>query len=137
MNSFNITSFLVRLFFALVLVFATYNPTEMSYLHWLIATLPGFTPVVGLTGLVILVGWIIFLRASMRSIGILGFVIVALFVSCFIWLFIDLGWLSLTNVSLMSWIIEIGLALVLAVGLSWSHIRRRLSGQVDIDDVED
>ena len=29
------------------------------------------------------------------------------------------------------------LALILAVGLSWSHIRRQLTGQVDVDDVED
>ena len=29
------------------------------------------------------------------------------------------------------------LSLILAVGLSWSHIRRRLTGQVDVDDLED
>jgi hypothetical protein len=26
---------------------------------------------------------------------------------------------------------------LLAVGMTWSHIRRRLSGQFDIDDIED
>jgi len=26
---------------------------------------------------------------------------------------------------------------ILAVGMSWSHIRRRLSGQADMDDVDE
>jgi Family of unknown function (DUF6524) len=26
------------------------------------------------------------------------------------------------------------LSLILAVGMSWSHIRRRMSGQVDVDE---
>jgi hypothetical protein len=25
---------------------------------------------------------------------------------------------------------------ILAIGVSWSHIRRRITGQVDVDDVE-
>jgi hypothetical protein len=33
-------------------------------------------------------------------------------------------------------IILIALSLVMGVGLSWSIIRRRLSGQLDVDDVE-
>jgi len=28
------------------------------------------------------------------------------------------------------------LSLILATSMSWSHIRRRLSGQLDVDDVE-
>ena len=28
-------------------------------------------------------------------------------------------------------------SLLLATGMSWSHIRRRLTGQLDVDDVED
>ena len=29
------------------------------------------------------------------------------------------------------------LATILALGMSWSHIRRRLTGQFDVDDMED
>jgi len=28
-------------------------------------------------------------------------------------------------------------ATILAIGLSWSHVRRRLSGQTDVDDVDE
>ncbi|MGB5773274.1 MAG: DUF6524 family protein [Sedimenticolaceae bacterium] len=29
------------------------------------------------------------------------------------------------------------LSAILAVGMSWSHIRRRLTGQIDVDEVDD
>ena len=29
------------------------------------------------------------------------------------------------------------LAVILATGMSWSHIRRRLTGQFDVDDMDD
>ena len=35
------------------------------------------------------------------------------------------------------WLGLIALSLVLGIGLSWSHVRRRLSGQADMDDVDE
>ena len=35
-NQFNMASYLVRLIFAVLLVFGTYNPSGYSYFHWLI-----------------------------------------------------------------------------------------------------
>jgi hypothetical protein len=32
---------------------------------------------------------------------------------------------------------ELILSVVMAVGMSWSHVQRWLSGQVDVDDVEE
>jgi hypothetical protein len=36
-----------------------------------------------------------------------------------------------------TWIVLVGLAAILTVGLSWSHIWRRLTGQYTVDDVDD
>ncbi len=36
-----------------------------------------------------------------------------------------------------TWIGLVALATVLGIGLSWSHVRRYLSGQSDVDDVEE
>jgi hypothetical protein len=36
----------------------------------------------------------------------------------------------------MAWVSMVCLALLLAIGMSWSHVRRRMTGQVDVDDVE-
>jgi hypothetical protein len=47
------------------------------------------------------------------------------------------GWISLDGQKMLSYVVEILLAVILAVGMSWSHIRRRLSGQADMDDVDE
>ena len=52
-------------------------------------------------------------------------------------LFVDLGWLRLEADGAMTWVVLAVLSLILAVGMSWSHIRRRLTGQVDVDELED
>jgi hypothetical protein len=54
-----------------------------------------------------------------------------------IWLLVDLGILSGSGMAYYTWIILVGLAAILAVGLSWSHIWRRLTGQYTVDDVDD
>jgi hypothetical protein len=49
----------------------------------------------------------------------------------------DFGWLNLENQAANLWLGLIALSLVLGVGLSWSHIRRAISGQADMDDVDE
>ena len=52
------------------------------------------------------------------------------------WVLIDRGLLSLDNVDLLTWVGLIGVGLILGLGMSWSHVRRMLSGQLDVDDVD-
>ena len=54
-----------------------------------------------------------------------------------VWVLVDYGYLNAQNPGLMQWIILCGIGIVLGVGLSWSHIRRWLTGQRDVDDVDD
>ncbi len=37
----------------------------------------------------------------------------------------------------ITWLSLLVIALILGVGLSWAHIRRALTGQYSVDDVED
>ena len=69
--------------------------------------------------------------------GWLGIILGAALFGCVIWLFVDLGWLSLDSTGAITWVALILVAFLLAVGMSWSHIRRRLTGQFDVDDIED
>ena len=39
--------------------------------------------------------------------------------------------------NVLQYIVLIMVSLVLATGMSWSHIRRRLTGQLDVDDVDE
>jgi len=136
-TEFNIGSFFARWLFALLLVFGTYNPTEYSYLNWVLGSEFKFSPVMALTGVALLIAWIVFLRATMMSMGWLGIALGAALFGCLVWLLVDIGLLTLDADGAFAWVILVVLSLILATGMSWSHIRRRLSGQFDIDDVED
>ena len=130
-------NFIVRLIAALVLVFATYNPEGQSYFHWAIEPLPEAFSVLKLfVGIILLVGWTVFLRATFRSLGVLGTVLAAAFFGTLLWLVVDFGLVDASSVRATSYLILLGLSCVLAAGLSWSHVRRRLSGQVDVDETD-
>ena len=136
-TEFTAGSFLGRWIFAVVLVFGTYNPSGYSYISWLLAEQTAFGPVVAIAGLVLLIAWIIYLRATFLSMGWLGVSLgVALFASI-IWLLVNIGWLSLDSTGVITYLALLLLSLILATGMSWSHIRRRLTGQFDVDDMDD
>jgi len=129
-------SFAIRFLFAVIVVFATYNPEQLSYYHWALEPLPAFTVLKAFVGVILLIGWIILIRATLGSLGALGIMLAAAFFGLGIWLIIDVAGLSTDNIRIISYIVEIMLASVLSIGVSWSHIRRRISGQVDTDEVE-
>lgn len=136
-SEFNVGSFFARWLFAALLVFGTYNPTDYSYVGWALAEGTEFGPVIALAGIALTIAWIIFLRATFLSMGWLGIILGTALFGCIIWLFVDLGWLSLDSTSAISWVVLVIMSLILATGMSWSHIRRRLTGQFDVDDIED
>ena len=137
MKPITVQGFLLRFLFALLLVMLTYNPSEYSYFHWLQNNFSNFSPMLGLAGISLIIGWVIYLRATLRSLGLIGLTLAALFFAAVLWLLIDWGWLGLDNVAVMNWVILTLISAVLAVGISWSHIRRKISGQVDADDVDE
>ncbi|RLQ22704.1 hypothetical protein DWB85_06900 [Seongchinamella sediminis] len=136
-NEFNAVSFLGRFAFAAVLVFGTYNPTDWSYIGWVFAEGTAFGPVPALLGIILIIGWIIFLRATFNALGPLGLILGSALFAAVIWLLVDLGWISLESSGAITWLGLLLVALLLAVGMSWAHIRRRLSGQYSVDDVEE
>jgi hypothetical protein len=127
--------FLLRLALAAVLVVLTFNPTGHSYYHWLAHTLPPTPPVV-VAGLALVIGWVVFLGATLRSLGAGGTVLVLAFIGAVVWLVVWLGWLDPRNASALSWVVLVAVVLLLAIGVSWSHLRRRLTGQADVDEVD-
>ncbi len=128
---------LLRFLVAAVLVFATYNPLGWSYFHWVRGDLANITAIKVFLGVLLLIGWTIFLRATLRSLGAFGLILAFAFFGTLIWLVVDAGLVPADSVTAMTWILETVLSGVLAAGVSWSHIRRRITGQVDVDEVED
>ena len=137
MNQLTWQGFGLRFVFAAILVFASYNPSGYSFFHWIKNIFPAINPYIALAGLALIIGWAIYLRATLRSLGLVGIGLVLAVCGCLIWLMFDLGVLSLERSSVIAWVILVFQSLVLAIGMSWSHIRRRMSGQVDADDVDD
>jgi len=128
--------FLLRWICAFALLAATFNPTEYNYVQWARSYGGMNMSIAVLAGLVLLVGYIIYLRATLRSIGALGMMLVAGLVGAALWVLYDLGVLRLDDPSMNVWIALGVLSFVLAIGLSWSIVRRALSGQADVDDVD-
>jgi uncharacterized membrane protein YjgN (DUF898 family) len=129
--------FLWRWLFALGLLTATYNPTQYNYVRWGADFGSENLSIAVLSGLLLLIGYIIYLRATLRSIGGFGMALVLALVGAGLWVLYDLGLLLLDDGNFNTWIGLIALSLVLGIGLSWSHIRRKLSGQSDMDDVDE
>lgn len=129
--------FLLRWLMAFLLLAATFNPTRWNYIRWTQENFSDQMPMAVLLGLLLLVGYIIYLRATVRSIGVFGMGLVLAIVAALLWVLYDFGWLRLENRSLNLWLGIVALSLVLGIGLSWSHVRRLLSGQSDMDDVDE
>lgn len=130
-------SFLLRWAVALALVFVTFNPTDYSYYRWVAVWDGENIPVKALAGIVLLILYVIFLRATWRSIGPIGLALAAALMAVLIWVTIDFGLLNLNQPTIVTWVLLFAIATILAIGISWSHIRRRVTGQADMDDVED
>ena len=137
MESLSVAGFLLRLGMTVVLVFATYNPSGRSYAHWVVRQVTSPTPLLALAGLVLLIGWIVFLRATLRAIGIGGLLLTGAVMATVVWLVVDWGWLDPHNTTAMAWVMLVALSIMLAIGVSWSHLQRRLTGQADVEEVDE
>jgi hypothetical protein len=135
-NQFSPSSFFIRLCVASLLVFLSYNPAGVSYYHWAIIKIPDITPVMAFAGLILIIGWVVYIRATLRSLGFIGIALAVAFFGTLFWMVIDWGIVAADNIQAVTYIIQTILCFIMATGMSWSHIRRRMSGQVDADDVD-
>ena len=131
------SNFGMRFLFSAILVFATYNPEGYSYYDWVKNVIPAVTIEQAFVGVLLIIGWVIYLRATLRSLGFIGLILAFAFFGLLIAMLFKWGWISLEASKMVAYVIEVLLAVILAVGMSWSHIRRRMSGQMDMDDVDE
>ena len=137
-NSFGFMSFLWRLIASLALVLVSFNPSGHSYFHWFTEAFSGegAHAIHYFAGAILLAGWFIFVKSTVDSLGLVGTILSVAIIGTGIWLLIDLGIIDLDSSSSITWLLLIALAILLAAGLSWAHLKRRITGQVEVDDVE-
>jgi hypothetical protein len=137
-REFNFLGFLWRFVASLFLVLASYNPSGYSYWDWLKNAMTAepatWGPAHLVVGLLLLIGWVILLAATQRSLGFFGLMLGAALLGGVVWLLVDIELLNVQSFKSATWIVLVCVSLLLAVGLSWSHVWRRLTGQFEVDD---
>ncbi|HEY9182163.1 MAG TPA: DUF6524 family protein [Gammaproteobacteria bacterium] len=132
----------MRFAFAFLLVAFTWNPTRFNYVEWMLAQFDAVErsnlwPLVAFAGLVLLMGWIFFLRTLASSLGTLGIVLSTGLCVIILWILFRYDIVSTESTTLISWIVLILFSGILAAGMSWAHLRARWSGQATVDEVEE
>ena len=125
---------LTRLLFAFALVCCTWNPTRFNYIAWARVQWGNMTPVVVFVGIALLAGWFFFLRTAARSLGTTGVVVGLALAGTILWglFYYDL----LHRQATVTWIVLALVSTLLALGMSWGHLRASWSGQTTVDQID-
>jgi len=132
---FSTTNFIVRWILCLFVIFATYNTTGVSYFHWIFTGEWTDLPLKVFVGILLLTALATFAQATWRSFGPTGISLSMMFLTSVVWAMVDFRWLNLNNDHAIATTTGFILGTLFALGVSWSHQRTRLSGQVDARDV--
>lgn len=131
----------VRFLAALLLVYLTFNPTGLSWFHWTIkpmiesptAALSTLNPLKVLAGISLAACWWFFLQASQRSLGVVGAIFILALFATFFWALSYWHIFTPGSSAAIAHLTLVSVALILGLGLSWSSVKRRITGQVDTD----
>ena len=135
---FSLLGLIGRIVLPFVLVYGTWNPSGPSFYHWAIAPFFSGTPAIGplkvLVALLLLVGWVVVIRATRRSIGLGGAIVIAGIFGALVWLLIAKGGVCQPHsTTAFSHLGLVAFSLLLSIGMSWAIVRRKLTGQVEVD----
>jgi hypothetical protein len=135
-NSIPMGFVLVRFLLSLAFVFATYNPTGYSIFHWITDAGVGVLSLKAVIGLAIAMMYYAIFRVVFAAFRRSGLVVAGLaavlFVSELASIFVPQRsqpfWHF--NILLSQYIILCAAAIVVALGVSWSHLIEQLTGQL-------
>src|SRR5262245_66430996 len=104
-----------RFALALAVVLATFNPTRVSFFHWLRESLESGSagPLHAFLRVVLAIGWSVLLIATLRSLGFLGLLLACAFFGTLVWWLTDAGVLPIASREAATWVALVCLAGVL------------------------
>lgn len=117
------TFFLQRWLVAFLLVAATYNPTDISYLKWVDKNPHLPASIVLLAGFVLCFGFAVYVRGALGAVGRRGVFFLFLFFGLVLWALSDFSLVNLNNDTVATWAYLVIISVVFAVGVSWTHLR--------------
>lgn len=128
---FDYTSVVIRFLFSLFFVLATYNPSGVSYFHWMLSA--SDLPLKLLVGLILVGVYAILIISTWRMIGWFGVSLVATTCATAGWVLWELGVVDLGSLSAFSTSVLVMLAVVFTAGISYSGAHTRLTGILHIE----
>jgi hypothetical protein len=122
----------LRVVLAGAVVLIRFNPSGTSSDHWLVVPPVGIAALKAFAGAAWLVAWVVCLRTAYVALGTLALVLGCRLLGTFVWTLFDMDVLHEVGREAMVWIGLIVAGAVLGVGLSWSLIRARTTGQIAV-----
>ena len=132
---FGLSGFLLRLFAALFVVFATYNPSGFSYYHWVVERWASDWPLQLPLLPLFLIAYLLLLRSTFRGLRPHGILLTVALLGSLVWLLLDLGLIHIADGTDLALTLLYMVAALLAVGVSWMWVWTRITGQVYYDDL--
>lgn len=119
--------YIIRILTCFFLIFATWNPTGVSYVDWAFESDARLSLRIAV-GILLATTHIAFLRMTWVALGTPGTVLV--------WIFVLSGYLSLRQFGIFAdaplwtpWLSLVCAATVFSAGICWAHFKRRYTGQ--------
>jgi hypothetical protein len=136
-----------RYLVALLLVCCTWNPTDYSYVSWASAHVAGAwnsgwsaerrtLALIAFVGVVLLIAWLFYLRTTARTLGSIGVILAAGLCATVYWVLASYGVVGLQNATVLQWLALALFSAILAMGMSWSHVRKIWAGQTDVEEID-
>ena len=122
---------LTRVALSLALVFITFNPSGYSLVHWLATPPVALSPGKALAASAVVIAWIVILRTAFIALGKIGVLLGLVLFATLVWFLVDRDVLSLTGSGIV-WVALVVVGVLLGVGLSWSLIRAKATGQIEV-----
>lgn len=120
---------------AFFLLAAVYNSTGYSYYHWVATTDLSYWSFKIVAGIILYVFFALYFNASLRALRLSGLILISVASALATFIFfpnpIDFD----TPAPQLLMFLQIIIANILAVGVSWSYIRQMLSGQLDVNNI--
>ena len=124
---------LTRIALAIALVLMTWNPSHWSYVEWALRDRSAFDAVKAFCGVLLLGGWVFCVRSAWVSLGAIGLVLVGALLATIVWMLVQFHLVEAGATQTIVWLVLIAVGIALGIGVSWSKVRQRATGQVEVD----
>jgi len=132
MKPLTLRGFFIRWTISSTLLLLTINPTKWCYYAWLVADDGTPLSYKALVGMLVVVIFSFYWHACKVALGKWGIYLVIAVFAVAIWALRDYGWVDPNSPAVLRWGILLCVSTIMTLGMSWSHISRRMTGQLDV-----